>query len=78
MGEATATPRLTRNHAATKRRSHAIDLRVFMVDKYMEPNLAVIDFGHALQAVRRPIPCTPVYIMGGSCCVAQQHPTGTL
>jgi hypothetical protein len=48
MGEATATPRLKRNHAATHQRSRAIDLRVFMVDKYRETNLSVVDLCHTL------------------------------
>jgi hypothetical protein len=39
---------VTMNHAATKRRSHGMDLRVFMDGKYREPKWAEVDFGHAL------------------------------
>lgn len=64
MGEAIATPMLNRNHAAIHQRSRSIDLRVFMVDKYMEPKLIDVDIRHTLQATNGSKSCPPAYHYG--------------
>lgn len=45
-GAASAAPMLNSRHAAIQRRNQAIDLRVFMLDKYREAKYRLLDMSH--------------------------------